>query len=458
MRVKLKAVAAGSLAACATVVVVAAALYAQPASGAKPLVPADPTVIPAWNAIAVSTIAGPAPNGAGKANAEAFLWFSFVQAAVYNAVNGITGEYELYKWNARASKRASPQAAAAAAAHGVLMEYFGTGDFTNSETIAANLNAALATSLGPIADGMAKRQGIRYGERAAEHLIELREDDGRFAAIEFNVPPAAGVWRPTPPAMAPFFDPWLGQVEPLVLDSPTQFRPGPPPAISSDLYVEEFEEVRDYGVNMGSKRTATQTETALFFSDVGIGPLQAGLRDLVTRRGLDISDSARLFAAVDMSIADTVIAVWDGKFHYGWWRPITAIREADTDGNPNTTGVPGWTPLLVTPPYPDWPSGLNGVIGAASTVLSQLNANGLVDLNLTSTAAGVTRHYDIAADIQQDAIDARVFSGIHFRTADEVAIVMGTQVANWALDHHFAPSGADRCDNDQEEDDDNDDG
>ena len=145
-----------------------------------------------------------------------------------------------------------------------------------------------------------------------------------------------------------------------------------------------------------------------------------------------------------MSIADTVIAVWDGKFHYGWWRPITAIREADTDGNPNTTGVPGWTPLLVTPPYPDWPSGLNGVIGAASTVLSQLNANGLVDLNLTSTAAGVTRHYDIAADIQQDAIDARVFSGIHFRTADEVAIVMGTQVANWALDHHFAPSGAEQ--------------
>lgn len=456
MRVPFKAVAAGSMAACATLMTVVAVLYAQPAAGAQPPAAADPAVIPAWNATAVSTITAPAPNGAGKANVEAFLWFAFVQAAVYNAVNGITGEYELYKWNVKASKRASPQAAAAAAAHGVLMEYFGTGDFANSETIATNLNAALATSLSPIPDGMAKRQGIRYGERAAEHLIELREDDGRFAPVVFNVPPGPGVWRPTPPAMAPFFDPWLGQVEPLLLDSPSQFRPGPPPAISSDLYVEEFEEVRDYGVNVGSKRTATQTETALFFSDVGIGPLQAGLRDLVTRRGLDISDSARLFAAVDMSIADTAIAVWDGKFHYGWWRPITAIREADTDGNPNTTGVPGWTPLLVTPPYPDWPSGLNGVIGAASTVLSQLNADGLVDLNLTSAAAGVTRHYDLAADIQQDGIDARVFSGIHFRTADEVAIVMGTQVANWALDHHFAPSGAGRCDNDQEEDDDDD--
>ena len=440
MRVNFKAVGAGSLAACATLMTIIAVLYARPAAGAQPPAAADPAVIRDWDAIAVSTIAGPAPNGAGKANVEAFLWFGFVQAAVYNAVNGITREYELYKWNAKAPKGASPQAAAAAAAHGVLMEYFGTNDFVNSEAIAANLNAALATSLGQIPDGVRKQQGIRYGERAAGRLVELREDDGRFAPIVFNRPLAAGVWRPTPPAFAPFFDPWLGQVEPFVLDSPSQFRPGPPPAISSDLYVEEFEEVRDYGVNVGSLRTAAQTETARFFTDITIGPLHAGLRDLVTRRGLDISDSARLFAAVDLSMADAAIAVWDGKFHYGWWRPITAIREADTDGNPNTVGVPGWTPFLVTPPYPDWPSGLNGVIGAASTALSQLNADGRVDLNLTSPAAGVTRHYDFAADIQHDAVDARVFSGIHFRTADEVAFVMGTQVANWALDHHFAPT------------------
>jgi hypothetical protein len=433
MRVNFRAAAAGSLAACATLMTIVAVLYARPAAGAQSLAAADPAVITAWNAIAVSTIAGPAPNGAGKANVEAFLWFAFVQAAVYNAVNGITGEYELYDWNAKAPKGASPQAAAAAAAHGVLMEYFGSGDFAQSETIAANLDAALAASLGQIPDGVPKEQGIRYGEEAAEN-------DGRFAPIVFDVPPAAGVWRPTPPAMAPFFAPWIGQVEPFVIASPSQFRPGPPPAISSDLYVEEFEEVRDYGVNIGSQRTAAQTQTALFFSDVGVGPLQAGLRDLVTRRALDISDSARLFAAVDLSMADAAIAVWDAKFHYRWWRPITAIREADTDGNPNTTGVPGWTPFLVTPPYPDWPSGLNGVVGAASTALSRLNADGRVDLNLTSVAAGVTRHYDLAADIQRDGVDARVWSGIHFRTADEVAIVIGAQVANWALDHHFAPA------------------
>jgi CHRD domain-containing protein len=412
-------------------------IAALPASGAQPPAAASPAVITTWNEIAVNTIAGPAPNGAGKANAEGIMWFGFVQAAVYNAVNGITGEYELYKWptGAQAPKGASPQAAAAAAAHRVLMTYFGS-----SPTIAANLDGALTTSLGQIPDGVPKDQGIRYGERAADRLIELRANDGRNAPIVFNVPVAPGVWRPTPPANAPFFDPWLSQVEPLMLDSPSQFRPGAPPAIGSPLYVQEFNEVRDYGVNTGSLRSTAQTQTALFFFDIAIIPIQAALRDLVMRRGLDISDSARLFGAVDMSLADSVIAVWDGKFHYGWWRPITAIREADNDGNPATAGVPGWTPLVTTPPYSDWPSGLSGAIGALSTTLSRLNPSGHVDLNITSPGTGITRHYDDAAVIQQDVIDARVWSGIHFRTADQVGVATGIEVGNWALDHYFAPA------------------
>ena len=260
-------------------------------------------------------------------------------------------------------------------------------------------------------------------------------------------PLAPGVWRPTPPGFAPFFDPWLGQIDPLVLDSLSQFRPGPPPAIASELYVKEFEEIRDYGVKTGSLRGFTETQTALFFSDAGLGPMQAALRELVSRPGqvLDISDSARLFAAVDLSVADAIGAAWEGKLHYGWWRPVTAILLADDDGNPETTAVAGWEPLITTPPYPDWPSGLCNNIGAVSTALSRLNANGLVDLKITSVAAGmggdpITRHYLDAATIQQDCIDARVWSGIHFRTADKVAIQMGTQVANWALDHYFAPT------------------
>jgi hypothetical protein len=410
------------------------ATVAAVGSVGPPTTAADPAVITAWNAIAVRTIAGPAPLGVGKANAEAFLWYSFVHAAVYNAVVGVTGDYEQYKWNERAPKGASPQAAAVAAAHQVLRTYFGS-----SSAIATRLDADLATSLGQIADGTSKEDGIAFGRRAADRLISLRAGDGRSATVVYRPaqPTAPGVWRPTPPANAPFLAPWLGQVTPLVLDSLTQFQPGPPPAIASDLYVREFNEVRDYGAKFGSSRSAAQTETALFYSDISIVPLQAALRDLATRKKLSISESARIFAAVDLGLADSVGTVWNAKFRYGWWRPITAIREANTDGNPATAAVPGWEPLIVTPPYPDWPSGAAAGIGVLSTVLSRLNADGRVDLNIASAAAGLTRHYDDPAVFQSDVVNARVWSGIHFRTADEVSAVIGTQVANWMLDRYF---------------------
>jgi hypothetical protein len=391
---------------------------------------ADPAVITAWNETAVATIVA----DAGKANAEAFLWYAYEQAAVYNAVVGITGRYELYSWNVQGPRRASPEAAAAAAAHRVLLTYFGASE--------ARLSAAYAASLAQVPDGQAKQQGIRYGEQAARRIIQLRADDGRFAGITFDEPLAPGVWRPTPPLFAPFLAPWLSQVQPLLLSSPSQFRPAGPPALTSDKYEKEFEEVRDYGAKMGSLRTAKQTETALFFSDIGIGPLQASLRDLVTRRDMDISDSARLFAAVDMSLADAVGASWDSKLHFGFWRPVTAIQLADDDGNPETVGVPDWQPLIITPPYPDYTSGLTTNIGALSRTLSRLLGDGRVDLNITSVAGGppgqpLTRHYEFARDLNRDAVDARVWSGVHFRTADVVGRVMGKQVGDWALDHYF---------------------
>jgi hypothetical protein len=414
--------------------VVLVALISAPVAGAQPAPADDPGVIATWNAIAVSTITRPVADGGRGANAESFIWYAFVHAAMYNAVVGITREYELYHWQVRGPRHASPEAAAAAAAHGVLMAYFGA-----NATIATNLDAALAASMGAIPDSVSKTQGIRYGQRAADRLIELRATDGRFAPVTFTEVPAPGVWRPTPPANAAFFDPWLGQMQPLLLDSASQFRPGPPPAIASDLYVEEFNQVRDYGAKTGSLRTPEQTQLALFVNDIPVIPIQTALRDLVMRRGLDISDSARLFAAVDMSIADAIIATWDGKFVYGWWRPITAIREADADGNPATAGVPGWEPLINTPPYPDWPSGLSGVVGAISATLTRLNADGRVDLTITSPATGITRHYDDGEALQHDVIEARVWSGIHFHTADAVGAAMGVQVGNWALDHYFAP-------------------
>jgi hypothetical protein len=305
----------------------------------------------------------------------------------------------------------------------------------------ARLDGQLAASLEQIPDGRAEQQGIRYGRRAADRIIRLRADDGRFADLPFEVPPAPGVWRPTPPGFAPFFDPWLARVDPLLLRSPRQFRPSGPPALTSDRYTDEFEEVRDYGSRTGSLRTAEQTETALFFSDT-IGPFQASLRDLATRRHMDISDSARLFAAVDMSLADAIGVSWDSKYRFGFWRPVTAIQLADTDTNPATVAVPGWEPLITTPPYPEYTSGLTTLVGALSRSVSRVLGGGRVDLNITSSAAGppgspLTRHYEFAADLNRDAINARVWSGLHFRTADVDGNAMGIRVGDWALDHYF---------------------
>jgi hypothetical protein len=399
------------------------------ASGSPPPGAADPKVVSDWNAVAFDTII----VDAGKANAEAFMWFAFEQAAVYNAVVGITREYELYGWNTRGPRAASPQAAAAVAAHDVLLEYFPASQ--------ARLDTALAASLAEIPDGPAEDQGIHYGERAADRIIELRTDDGRNAPVTFDVAPAPGVWRPTPNAFAPFFDPWMATMEPLLLESPSQFRPGPPPALTSQTYTDDFNEVKAVGSATSTVRTQAQTDTARFIAPSIFPLLSSSLRDLAARHQLDISDSARLFAAVSMSAADGAITSWDSKLEFGLWRPITAIQLADTDGNPDTLADPNWAPLLATPPYPDYTSGLTTFMGAVTRAMSGTLGLGGDRIDVNITVAGVTRHYEFASQLNQDAIDARVWSGIHFRTADVVGSEIGIQVGDWALDNYFQPTG-----------------
>ena len=385
-------------------------------------------VITTWNQVAVNTLVNSvSPPAAGPTN---FIYFAFTHLAMHNAVNGITGEYQLYLSDEHANMSASPEAAAAAAAHRILRTYF--------PAQAVALDAQLAASLAAIPDNVRKEQGIAFGVRAADHLIGLRTNDGRHAAVTVPSATEAGDWRPTPPGFVGFGSAWLGGVRPLALDSHDRFDPGPPPAIDSATYLEEYNEVKAYGKSDSAVRTADQTQTALFFSDAGIVPIQAAVRKLVTDRGLDISDSARLFAAVETSIADTAGTVWNAKLQYMWWRPVTAIQMGDTDGNDATEGDPTWLPRITTPPYPDWPSGLCGVVGAVTTVLTRLN--GMVDLSITSAAAGETRYFAFKDDLVGPAVDARVWSGIHFRTADEVSIGIGTNVANYVLDRYFAPA------------------
>jgi hypothetical protein len=388
----------------------------------------DPTVISEWNEIAVTTLLGDTT----KQLVEDFLYLGFVQAAVYDAVVGVEGRYAPYRFNAHAPHGTSAQAAAVAAAHKVLVTYVPSAQ--------ASLDTAYAASLAKLPDGKAKTRGIAFGIRAADNLIRLRANDGRNAPIEFTQPPAPGVWRPTPPGFLPMSAPWLGFVTPLLVRSATQFAPPPPPTLTSARYTRDFNEVKALGSATSTERTAVQTSTALFFSGNALIQYNTALRDQVTVRHLDIVETARMFAAIDMSLADAEISVWHAKYVYGYWRPITAINLADTDGNPATLADPTWVPLLTTPPYPDYPSGYNVVNSTVTHGLEDLFRTRQLQLTLISTAVpGVVRHYDSGRALRRDVVDARVWLGIHFRFADTASRDLGRRLTDWSLDHYFQP-------------------
>jgi hypothetical protein len=389
----------------------------------------DPTVVSDWNEIAVTTLAADTTKQA----VEHMLYTAFVQAAVYDAVVGVKGRYEPYSFHARARRGTSAQAAAVAAAYKVLVTYVPAAQATLDEKYAA--------SLAQIPDGRAKTRGIAFGTRAAEHLIRLRANDGRNAPIEFTQPPAPGVWRPTPPGFLPMMAPWLGRVTPLLVRSATQFAPPDPPKLTSARYTRDFNEVKALGSATSTERTPAQTDTARFFSGNPLVQYNTALRDQVRVRHLDIVEAARMFAAVDMSVADALISVWYAKYVYGFWRPITAINLADTDGNPATVADPTWTPLLANPPYPEYPSGYNVFNSTVTHGLEELFETRHLRLTLTSTAVPpeVVRRYDSGRALRRDVVDARVWLGIHFRFADTAARDMGRRLTDWTLDHYFQP-------------------
>ncbi|MEU6146027.1 vanadium-dependent haloperoxidase [Streptomyces sp. NPDC047081] len=415
-----------TLAVSLTALALAALPWAPEAATAAPRPVPGAGVVSDWNRTAVDVVFGDAK----RPTAEPFLWYGFVQAAVYNAVVGIEGRYAEYKWDVRGPRNASSEAAAAAAAHRILLTYFPASQ--------KRIEAAYTASLAKIPDGKAERDGVAFGEKAAAHIVRLREGDGRGAPVTFDKPPAPGVWRPTLPADAPMVDPWLAKVRPMVLNSSDQLRPGPPPALTSKTYTKDFAEVKAMGARTGSGRTDAQTETGRFFGDVLPVQFQAAYRGYVERHGLDIVEAARLFAATGTATADASITAWNTKLTYGQWRPITAVRLADTDGNPATSPDPDWLPLLDTPAYPDYMSGHCTNDGATMKVLSRLTG-GDIDFRISSAVTGTTRTYTSAADYNRDVINARVWAGIHFRTSDIVANDVGTRIGAWTLDHYFKP-------------------
>ena len=380
-----------------------------------------------WNQIALKAITNDAsiPEFAARALAMESL-------AVYNAISAIDGT-KGYLFNATAAADASPDAAVAQAAHDVLAALYPAQK--------AALDALLAQSLSGIPDGQGKIDGIALGATVAAEIVALRANDGWNDVVIDNGSEAVGEWRPTPPAFAPAQGGQYANMTPFAMTSPDQFLPPPPPDLTSAEYAAALEEDRLLGSATNSTRTADQTQIAKFWNDgagtyTPPGQWNSIADQVATAEGDSLSADALLFAKLNVAEADTAIGVWNAKFDYNLWRPVTAIQNADQIGNPDLTEDPNWMPLLNTPNFPSYVSGHSAFSAAAAEVLASIFGDNYAFSYTDPTQGslpGTTRSYASFEDAAQEAGISRIYGGIHYSFDNTAGQTLGTQVADWTL-------------------------
>jgi hypothetical protein len=411
-----------------------------------------------WNSVAEDTVVG-----SGAFQSEGYIYMAYVSTAVYNAVVAIEGGYEPIDSTITAPEGASVDCAVVEAAYRTLSYYFSSFD-----GLMANLNARHAEALseldGCTADGGA---GTAVGEVAANEVIYKRttgpNPDGRMTPIGVTsdfptLPPAPGIWRLTPPAFAAPQVPWVGNVRRFILDSIDQFLPDPPPSLQSAEWVEAFNQIKAYGAASGSARSAEQTTVARYWSANVIRQYNLLARDVAAANGLDVLETARLAAMVNLIGADALMTVLRAKYVYLFWRPVTAIDPAVVtndgfgpvpgfnDGNPATGEQAGWLPLLATPNHPEYPSAHGSITSAIAEVFRTFLGTNQIDLDVhgfdPAGPAGnlyAVRHFDMPGDLRQEVIDARLWAGLHYRFSTAIGVALGRQVAQFDLRHAFQP-------------------
>lgn len=355
-----------------------------------------------------------------------------VQLAVYDAVQALEGDYQPYCGSIPGAS-GSVVAAVSKAARDVLVNRF------PARMALIDAEYALATmGIDP------NDPGFDVGEAAAACMIALRTGDGAFPNPP--VPPffggvLIGEWRPT--ASGPLVFPWLGSMMPYTLKSNDQFRAGPPPDLKSPEYTRAYREVKALGgsVATGHSRTAEQTELANFWNGSFPGQMNKLARDLSVEHALSVSESSRLLALVDVSMADAMITAWSDKVYYNFWRPETAIRLGESDGNEKTDGDMTWSPLVATPPYPDHTSGANSLAASATRALSLFFDTNEMEFEIMTTNPGPTendiRSYTKFSEVRDEVVEARILQGIHFRFADADARKQSEHIAQWVYSHFF---------------------
>ena len=399
-----------------------------------------------WNQIATDTLAAFPPAAGGAPNALQ-VNMGMTQGAVYDAINAIEPRHRPYLLATRFNANASKEAAAATAAYSVLSNIVSTVPpsipFPNRAILQASLDAAYAASLAGIPDGPPKTQGIAAGTAAANAMLAARQNDGRFGPSPWVPNYDPGHWQPLlNPDGTPILDPtpWVGGVLPFLMQSSSQFRTDGPNALTSDAYAEDFNEVKALGSINSTSRTPEQTHIAIFWQ--GAPPPLAWnrvARNLIDQYAVDIGDSALLFAMLNLSAADAAINCWNDKYYWDFWRPWTAIQRADEDGNPDTDPDPSWTALL-TAPYPEHPSGHLSGDSAHLEVLHMFFGTDNIRFGVISSRfPGETRYFDQFSDALKEIIDARIWAGLHFRTADVQAKILGRKVVHYMEKHYFQP-------------------
>jgi hypothetical protein len=393
------------------------------------LVPSANVVLE-WNQMALHAV------GQGRLNpVAASRALAITEAAVYDSVVAIDGTFEPYHAHVHASHGASLEAAAAQAAHDTLTALF--------PTQAGTFDSALAADLAGIPPGRA-RQGIDVGREVARQILDWRSTDGSTATVPYTPGTDPGYWQPTPPAHLPALAPQWPNVTPFAMTSGSQFRPGPPPALDSAEYAAAFNEVKALGRVDSTSRTDEQTQIAKFWND-GLGTAFAmGYWNLIaqqaaTDQGLSLVQDARVFALLNIAEADAHIACWDAKYRYNLWRPVTAIRAADTDGNPATEADATWTPLLVTPNFPSYTSAHSTLSAAAAEVLTALFGD---DYHFTVSAESVpyTRSFDSFDAAAAEAGQSRIYGGIHYQFDNQAAQASGHAVGRFVVGNFLRPA------------------
>jgi PAP2 superfamily protein len=392
---------------------------------------------------------------------------AILHASIYDAVNGIVRTHDPYFVHGRGPREASTRAAANAAGHTVLTALF--------PAAAPAFDALRDATFATIADNRRRREGVAWGESVAREILTWRANDNAIAIVATPSGNGPGVWVPTPTAFAPYLLAQWGAVMPFTIPTSNHFRPTGPPALDSAIYAADLNEVKALGAAAGSSRTPEQTTIALFWAD-GAGTetppghwntIARGVaathspegsrrrgrssddeaedanegRGHGARQGNALEQNARLFALLNLAMADAAICAWDAKFRFNFWRPVTAVRGADADGNPDTAANPAWSSLIVTPPFPDYVSGHSTFSGAAATVLARFfGSDDIAFTTGSDSLPGATRSFPSFSAAADEAALSRLYGGIHFRSANADGLAAGIEIGSWASTRFLRPS------------------